>query len=226
MLPRARRRSGRLRQRRLLRRGRAASTDAPPRPALAPGEGRPRAVLDAPMVLSLRREPAPQGEDPGRPRAGAARPPWGPSRPAVAARGSRPGSTKKATASAPGGTAAVAIGSMSEAMVEAMGALSNPHNLTTLDQIDALILKILAKPRARFPRPSVHPPRRTPLLRTVEQVLSDSERAMHIAAIHEALEDRLRTRISRASLKDCLSDHSKGDHPRFRRQRRGWYRLR
>jgi hypothetical protein len=59
-----------------------------------------------------------------------------------------------------------------------------------------------------------------------QELLLEAEGSMHITSIHEALEERLRGPVSRASLKDCLSDHSHRDDPRFRRQKRGWDRLR
>ncbi len=54
VLSRARKRGGRLRVGQLLRGGRSSGADAPPGPALAPGQGCPRALLHAPLVLTPR----------------------------------------------------------------------------------------------------------------------------------------------------------------------------
>ena len=104
-----------------------------------------------------------------------------------------------------------------------MGALSNPCTLESLLRM-ARAVRSLAPAHRPPERPKI-PARGLPLLRTLEAILADSDHPMHIASLHAALEQRLQATVSRASLKDCLSDHARGGRPTFLRQKRGWYRL-
>ena len=106
--------------------------------------------------------------------------------------------------------------------MEAMGALSNPR-------APEAPLRMARATRNRLRLASRRGDQRSrpgdlPLLRAVEAILADSDHPMHIASLHAALEQRLQATVSRASLKDCLSDHARGKRPTFLRQKRGWYR--
>jgi hypothetical protein len=69
------------------------------------------------------------------------------------------------------------------------------------------------------------PPRRRQgaVLEAVRQVLEENACALPVAVIHAEVQRRLGAGIPHATVKDALAAHS---HDRFRRTRRGVYRLR
>jgi len=49
---------------------------------------------------------------------------------------------------------------------------------------------------------------------------------MHVPAIHRACEELLEEPVNFSTVKDCLSVHSQGSHPRFVRIELGVYAIR
>ena len=108
--------------------------------------------------------------------------------------------------------------------MEAMGARSNPCTPDPLSRLCSLHARLLAGSQAP---PVLRPSRRKPqpVLKTIVRILETAEGPMHARDIHAAAEELLCAPVAWSSLKDCLSTHSQGVQPRFRRLRRGWYRL-
>ena len=108
--------------------------------------------------------------------------------------------------------------------MEAMGARSNPCTADPLARLSGLHSRLLAGSQTP---PELQPSRRKPqpVLKTILRVLETAEGPMHARDIHAAAEELLCAPVAWSSLKDCLSTHSQGVQPRFRRVRRGWYRL-
>jgi len=61
------------------------------------------------------------------------------------------------------------------------------------------------------------------VLKTIIRILEAAEGP--VQEIHAVAEELLGVPVCWSSLKDCLSTHTGGQRPRFRRLRRGWYRL-
>ena len=109
--------------------------------------------------------------------------------------------------------------------MELTGALSNPCTPGSLAPLTSLHSRLRATSRAvAAPGPSRRKPQ--PVLKTIRRILEEADGSMHARDIHARAEELLGTRVSWSSMKDCLSTHSRGDRPKLRRVRRGWYRLR
>jgi HB1, ASXL, restriction endonuclease HTH domain len=63
------------------------------------------------------------------------------------------------------------------------------------------------------------------LTKAVAQVLAESEEPMRAQNVHQAVEALLGETVRWSSVKDCLSKHAAGQHPRFVRVARGRYAL-
>ena len=69
-------------------------------------------------------------------------------------------------------------------------------------------------------------PRPGRVARAVRTALQDSEAPMQVRAIHRACEQLLGETVSLSTVKDCLSEHSRGSRPRFVRIAPGMYGIR
>jgi hypothetical protein len=105
-----------------------------------------------------------------------------------------------------------------------MGARSNPCTPSLPERLASLHASLGAgSGLAAVPRPKRRKPQ--PVLKAIVEILESVDGPMHARDIHAAAEELLGAAVSWSSLKDCLSTHAQGERPRFRRLRRGWYRL-
>jgi len=107
---------------------------------------------------------------------------------------------------------------------ELTGALSNPPTPVFLERLNSRHASLQEGSQAAA---VLRPPRRKPqpVLKTIRRIPQEAGRPMHAREIHAAAEQLLGASVSWPSVKHCLSTHSRGEGPRFRRLRRGWYRL-
>lgn len=106
--------------------------------------------------------------------------------------------------------------------MELNGALSNPCTPGLLPRLAARHASLQAENRAiATPRPVRRKPQ--PVLETILRILQEADGPLHTREIHARAEEVLGQPVSWSSVKDRLSIYSRGDRPRFRRVRRGWY---
>ena len=110
--------------------------------------------------------------------------------------------------------------------MELNGALSNPRVAVELPRLsalrDELLRKALVNPREPRPVPAKARPS---VLETVTLVLERAGEPMRAREIHEAACDLAGEPLLWESVKAALSADVAGEHPRFRRVRRGVYQL-
>ena len=109
-------------------------------------------------------------------------------------------------------------------MVEVNGACSNPRVQLELLRLGELWIDLLeARPRAK---PKQVVPRAGEVAIAVFAVLSEAQSAMRAKEIHLACEIRLGRSIRSGTVRDCLSEHSKGPKSKYLRVGRGRYLVR
>jgi hypothetical protein len=115
-------------------------------------------------------------------------------------------------------------GSTERELVALIGALLNHQQ--ALDRLNGIRKKLVreghrssrSSPQIRA-RSGAIPP-------AIIEVLAASSEPMHVREVHQAVERKLKTKISKHWLNCCLSTATTGDHPLFERIGYGLYRLR
>ena len=117
---------------------------------------------------------------------------------------------------------------VSNFLVELNGALSNPlvNGKSPLIELSALYHKLLARKKTRPKKPRVIKPRVGLITETVYLVLSEAGRSMRAKDIQLACQEHLGHEISWSTVKDCLSEHSKGPSSKYLKVGYGRYMVR
>src|SRR5450759_1055231 len=107
--------------------------------------------------------------------------------------------------------------------MELNGARSNPQAGVELSRLGALHDELLRKALVNPHEPRPAPAKTSPVLETVTLVLERAGRPMQARAIHAAACELVGEPLLWKSVKAALSADVTGEHPRFRRVRRGVY---
>lgn len=107
--------------------------------------------------------------------------------------------------------------------MELSGTLSNPALPQELDRLAGYKRPLDSRP----PRPAAHPRQRPGITvaSIVYKTLADATQPMRAKQIHTACEDELGHSVPWSIVQTCLSDHTRGNKPRFTRLGRGLYKL-
>jgi hypothetical protein len=110
-------------------------------------------------------------------------------------------------------------------VLELNGARSNLRAGVELSRLGAIHYELLRKAQANPRKPRPVPPRVSPVLETVTLVLERAGEPMRAREIHAAACELAGEPLLWESMKAALSADVAGEHPRFRRVRRGVYQL-
>jgi hypothetical protein len=109
--------------------------------------------------------------------------------------------------------------------MELNGALSNPRLAVELGCLGALHEDLLLRAEADPRQPRPPPPKTSRVLETVTLVLELAERSMRTREIHAAAEQLFGQPLRWTSVKGAIAGHVSGPERRFRRVRRGVYKI-
>lgn len=108
--------------------------------------------------------------------------------------------------------------------MELGGALSNPACFERLNRLNLKRRDLLRSPLPTKASPS--PLKQGAVLNAVVELLAERSQPMRVMDIHAEVEGLLGSAIPKGTVKACLSNHARGEAPRFRRLGRGVYELR
>jgi len=109
--------------------------------------------------------------------------------------------------------------------VELNGARSNPRLGVELSRVGALLDELLRRAQANPRKPRPAPAKVSPVLETVTRVLEQAGNPMQVREIHAAAEQVAGEPLLWRSVKAALAVNAEGEEARFKRARRGYYRI-
>ncbi len=109
--------------------------------------------------------------------------------------------------------------------MELNGARSNPQPQVGLSRLGAIHERLLAEASAQPLQPRPAPPKSSPALEGVTNVLERAGRPMRAREIHIAAQELAGQTLLWTSVKAALAAGASGGSPRFQRVRHGVYQL-